>query len=193
MHIRYTICSVLLLLGHGAPARSAGELETIKQRYDQASQLEKEPGAQHLVSFHTMLPAVGLQETQVRFVFISEQAHPERDPYELKHELVKVGVQYNVAASAQFRIEYLYDSRGELVFFFEEEESAEGSRASRIYYRAGKPFRRIQDSRSGDGKPSREVTEKLTPGQRRKAKEALARARQYREHFRQLLALEQLK
>ncbi len=176
----------------GGAARATDDTRAIKQRYRQAAELEKAGDSHHQVTFSTVLPAVGLQRTTVRFVYQSEQADPERDPYLLKHDLVKVSVDYNVAASAQIRSEYLYDARGGLIFYFHREESSDGLQADRFYFRSGKPFKLLQDAGSVDGEPARKTITELSPAHKRQAEAAAAKAKKLRHHFAELLKLEQL-
>ncbi|MEM6733674.1 MAG: hypothetical protein AAF658_19090 [Myxococcota bacterium] len=167
---------------------SATPTQAIQKRFAQAGDLE-EAGNFHDVQLNSVLPAVGAQTRSVRFIHRSEQEDPERNPYAMKHELVKVVVSYFVAASAEIRTEYLFDARGELVFHFAREGGVDGFRATRIYFDGGSPYRVLVDTGDSDA-PERKTFTTLTADQKKRAKSLRKWARRYSKAFEALVAVE---
>ncbi len=87
----------------------------------------------HMVSLNTMRAAIGLQTTKINFYYESEQANPDESSYKLDYHLVKIVVSYNVAASMDYRIEYLFDENENLVFYFRKAEGMWENSTLRYY------------------------------------------------------------
>ncbi len=187
------ILFVFLLLVAGG--LSAGDsISYIKKLYRQAADLEKEEHCRHEIHFNSMLPAVGLQKTRVRFVFESGQKDPEKDPYSLEYDLQKVVVTWNIAASVQYKKEYLYGSRGSLVFFYAKRDNNRGIEEKRYYFKNRKLIR-LMISNKLEGKSSHDVKKGVAAQRagRREASGIFKKASSYQKAFRSLLKVEALK
>lgn len=129
---------VLVIVTIGVPAAEDARITAIRSLYQKAKALDCGDGCGHYVHelrMNTMMPAIGLQTTVIRFIYTSEQENPGRDPYLLRHRLHLVTVSYTIAASAHYRIEYLFDERGALVFhLWSEKGAAPKPREKRLYY-----------------------------------------------------------
>lgn len=149
---------VLLLFLFSGVLAAVDSISFIKKLYRQATALEKEQHCRHEIVFNSMLPAVGLQTTTVRFVFQSGQKNSEVDPYLMEYDLKKVSASWNVAASAQYTHEYLYDSRGNLIFFYSKRDDGRGSEEKRYYFKNRKLIRLMATGKS-ERKSTRDIKE----------------------------------
>ncbi len=185
------------------PARGDGRIENIRALYKTARELACENedacgGTVHRLRMATTLPAIGLQVTDVRFYHASWQAAPERDPYLMDHALKMVAVTYNVAGSVSCRIEYLYDEKGEPVFYYWQEKSGYGEKPvvseKRYYFHNGKLIRVVMDVK-GDGSapPAYAHSSNFQAKDVADAKLAHGKALRYRGLFRTILQAEQWK
>lgn len=167
---------------------AANPTKMIQKRFAEAGTLE-EAGRFHEAQLNTVLPAVGAQTKQLRFIHRSQLTDPEREPYAMSHELVKVVESYFVAASTEIRNEYLYNGRGELVFHFSREEGVDGYRALRIYFDAGAPYRVLLDTGDPDA-PERKTFTTPSAAHKKSASAASKRAKRYAAAFKALVAAE---
>jgi len=186
-----TLLGVLIIPANGVQ----GPVERIRILYEKAREMEKGESGTHSVTLNTVLPAIGLQTTTVRFVYESRQVDPRRDPYLLERRLVKTVVRYNIAASVEYTIEYLYDEKERLVFHFRQERSRTPEPdEKRFYFREGKLLR--VDVRHNDGR-SREVKgagkSALSRRDREEGNEVYSKGAAYLRHFRTLVELEKMK
>jgi hypothetical protein len=163
-HFLMRLAVACILLAAGASSIYADQrLDRIKDRYAAAGELECEAGCEHFrhtVTYNTMLPAVGLQTTTLTFYYLSDQADPEGDPYLLTRELVKVKVTYNVAASAFYSIEYLYDNQGAPMFYYWKEETNDAPGEKRYYFSGGALIRAAVDYHDQNGRKSTYVQDR---------------------------------
>lgn len=185
------------------PARGDDRIEKIRALYKDAQELACENedecgGTVHRLRMATTLPAIGLQVTDVRFYHTSWQAAPERDPYLMDSALKMVSVTYNIAGSVTFLIEYLYDEKGEPVFYYRQEKSGYGEKPvvseKRYYFQNGRLIRVVRGD-SGDESAPRTFTQ-LSSFQAKDvadAKLAHGKALRYRGLFKTILQAEQWK
>ena len=112
IHPRVTFLPLLLLIAsvNISEAGPDSAILHIRDLYNKAAEMEKNPEQSHEVIFNTVLPAIGLQTSRVRFIYASRQPNPKRDPYLLEYRLLKVTVKYNIAASARKRQIHLSSS-----------------------------------------------------------------------------------
>jgi len=171
----------------------------IRELYRQANKLECEVGcehSQHRIQLNTMLPAIGLQTTTIRFIFTSNQKDPEQDPYWLTHTLHKVLVTYNIAASVNYTIEYLYDTKEEPVFYFWQEKINAGTekQEKRYYFHKSKLIKAILDCKTDSGDPlNYSMTKRFKAEDVSQAKFLIKKSHEYRKLFKTLLKAEQLR
>lgn len=183
--MRAVILLIVILHPSLLPAEPDSRIEAIRSRYNQA--LEIEQGGlnyHHDIVLNTMLPAVGLQTTKIRFIYTSEQASPEKDPYLLTRKLHLVRVTYNVAASAQFHMEYLFDDRERPIFYFEQEKREDSIKEKRLYFGKGVLIRIIDSGRS----PGAAL---ISTEDHREARSIVRRAEEYLRFFRNLVRIEE--
>ncbi len=168
-------------------------INKIKEIYNRAKELESYEGSHHSVIYRTVLPAVGLQTTNVTFYYLSEQRSEQENPYHLTHRLLKVKVTYNVAASLFYTIEYLYE-QDKLIFYYCKEESANQPLEKRYYFAGGTLIQTIGDGPDASGNNRRVLqSEHFQKADQLAATAAINKAESYRRFFMQLLEAEQLK
>jgi hypothetical protein len=146
----------------------------------------------HEIVYNTMLPAIGLQTTVVQFFYFSGQLDPEIDPYLLTHDLKKVKVTYNIAASAYYTIEYLYDENGDPVFYYWREETAFEQSEKKFYFENRQLIKVVMDylPLKGDRVKYEDVKD-FNPIDKKTAEYLLQKALNYRTLFETLIAAEQ--
>ena len=105
----------------------------------------------HKLSMSTMQAAIGLQTTDIVFFYDTQQVNPEESPYKLDYTLVKIEVSYNISASMDYKIEYLFDKNEELVFYFKKAEGVSGNSSIRYYYEKAKLIKVILTSTNENG------------------------------------------
>jgi hypothetical protein len=95
--------------------RDDGHIERICALYLEAQRLECSGDAffRHDITLNTNYPAIGLQTTAIRFIYFPRQVNPERNPCLPARTLKNAVVIYNIATSARYTMEYLYDGSGE--------------------------------------------------------------------------------
>ena len=87
--------------------------------------------------------AVGIFRITYRFYYQNK----EEEPYPT--ELVKVTRNAEISARKYFE-EFVYDSSGSLIFYFERSEDDDAPFERRIYFAKGKPIRIIEDKAARD-------------------------------------------
>ena len=88
----------------------------------------------HNLELNSMLPAIGLQTTSVKFLFDAEQANPEKDPFLMNTRLVKVEITYNISSHTEHFMEYLFNEEGYLIFHFERAKGMLENFENRYYF-----------------------------------------------------------
>jgi hypothetical protein len=96
----------------------------------------------HELELNYVYAAIGEQTKKFKFWFSSEQSDPENDPYEMNYTLAKVEISFNISASLLISLEYLYDSAGHLLFFYEKIDGYESSE-KRLYFNNNKLIKSI--------------------------------------------------
>lgn len=136
---------------------------------------------------NTVVPVIGLQTTTVSFLHQTEQADPEKDPYELRYRLWKVTVRYNIAANLFFSLAYYFDAGGRLRCHTRQVTEMDGrKRLEQFIYRQGK----LQLYRHANGAQEITVQSGFSPQTAKKSLRALQNSSRYQTLFRQLLAAE---
>jgi hypothetical protein len=190
----------VLLFMASLPCRSLSadeRIDKIRELYQRIQELDCGDVCAHFkheIVYNTMLPAIGLQTTAVQFFYFSGQLDPETDPYLLTHELKKVKVTYNIAASAYYTIEYLYDENGDLVFYYWREETAFEQNEKRFYFYNKKLLKVAMDYTPWEG--DRVKYEDVKNFKKEDVQEAtwlMQRALDYKTLFETLIAAEQWK
>ncbi len=192
--ISFTIIALFLSL----EARADERLDRIRALYEKAVGMERDPmGSErsHTATMNTILPAIGLQTTTIRFLYESRQINARTDPYLLERRLIKTTVRYNIAASVHYTIEYLYDDQEQPVFFFWQEKSMQPeSDEKRIYFHNGKIFMTNMRYHDSGGAFVRYIrTGGFSRNEKKQGNSAFMKAKQYLRHFRFLVELEHIK
>ena len=182
--------AVLMISTGSIYAAYNNHIERIKTLYNEAGSLEKDSDSYHEVIMKSILPAVGLSKTCVRFVFSSRQTDAERDPYAMGYSLKKVIVEYNIAARENHHLEYLFSNSGKLLFGYHRTESAEGKSEKRFYFQNKRLIRLIVSEK----KDVNRITDRgFKKADRKIASEMLKKAASYESFFKSLIKLEQVK
>ncbi len=124
-------------------------LKKIKERY---YQVNADNYQTHIVELNTMQAAIGLQTTQLVFYYYSWQTDAEESAYELDYQLVKIEVSYNIAASMDYKIEYLFDDNEELIFYLKKVAGEWENSALRYYLDKNKLIKVISKGTNEEGK-----------------------------------------
>jgi len=172
-------------------------IDKIRELYQSIQELDCGESCAHFkhkIVYHTMMPAIGLQTTIVQFFYYSGQLDPETDPYLLTHELKKVKVTYNIAASVDYTIEYLYDEHDDLVFYYWKEETAVEQGEKRFYFHNNKLIKVIMDYRTWEGDSIKYTdTSHFKAEDRKTAESLIQKALDYKKLFEMLITVEQWK
>ncbi len=201
MSLRFTtlLASFMMMLFPAVPVmeRDAGArnpIEEIQSLYRKARSLDCGPGCEqfaHEVRMNTMRAAIGLQTTTVRYIYSSEQANPERDPYELRYRLHLVTMVYNIAGRMNFRTEYLFDSAENLVFHYSVEPAFDGPAFERrLYFQNGRLIQAVVAGAPA-GAAGYTATRNFAAKDLSAARAALDGAVKHRRAFRAIIAAEQ--
>jgi hypothetical protein len=196
-----TILGIVIASFVSGPAGADQRIEKIRELYKSAQELACGEGCEgnvHELRMSTVLAAIGLQVTDVRFYFTSCQAAPEKDPSLMDHALKMVAVTYNVAAGMKYRIEHLYDGKGNPVFCYWKEENEHGEAPivseKRYYFQGGQLIQVIVDVKDEETAPRKYAqTSNFKAGDIADAKQMLAKALRYRGLFKTVLQAEQWK
>ncbi len=171
-------------------------IKKIRSIYNEVKQFEEGIGNEHFhhdIILNTMHSVIGLQTTKIRFIYDSMQVDPEEDPYHLSHQLRKVIVRYNISASANYLIEYLFDEKQNLIFYFWQEKTME-TNETRCYFYKKRLIRVIKDYKNDQGKSVKSTAKKnFKKNDLQDARSILKKANKYKKMFRQILSIEQLR
>jgi len=89
----------------------------------------------HKVEFNSMLAAIGLQTTSLTFYYEAWQVNPEKDPYEMDANLIKLLLTYNIAASVYYTQEYIFNSDETLMYYmYKEENDYDPNKSQTLHY-----------------------------------------------------------
>ncbi len=184
--------ATLLLLLAAPPAAGKDPLAPIRARYEWAEAQEKEGALESIrTEIQTTKPAIGPQRRELRFSFSSE--HGEKGA---THELVRVSVDYHVAASVQVHLEYLFAPDGKLVFHYRKATGMEcGER--RYYLQAGQLIR-LRSSGAGEcledasRYPNVDKGSSFSQEEQKETASLLKEAAVYRAGFAQFLKLDEM-
>lgn len=104
----------------GSPAK----VKEIRERYNAVSELiEHEELLCHEIAFKTLVPGIGFQFTNMRFYYEFLQNGETGEI--LESPLVKVTLDYMIAASVSIYIEYVFNEAEGVVFYYLRAEGAE--------------------------------------------------------------------
>ena len=124
---------------------------------------------------------------------MSEQVDPEEDPYLLQHEIVKIKVTYNIAAGMNYTIEYLYDKKQDLIFYFQEENGHSSYNKNRLYFKSKKLIKTISATKSDENEEEKKTyTKNFKKSDIDAARIAISNSLKYKALFSNLLEIEQL-
>ena len=194
----YLIFLIIMTCVPPSESSSSSVIPHIRELYKRALEMEQAPEVSdhsHEVTFNTVLPAVGLQTTRIRFLYTARQVDPRRDPYLLDFRLLKVTVTYNIAASINTTLEYLYDEKERPVFFSRQVKSAmPEADEMRLYFHDGTLFMAKIRKPGDDGRIiSYSRSMRFSDLDKKAGVAALKKARGYHHHFKLLVELEKLK
>ena len=125
---------------------------TIKKIKELYYQVNEDNYQTHTAEMNTMRAAIGLQTTKIKFYYYSWQRNPEESSYELDYDLLKIETSYNIAASMEYQNEYLFDEKGNLVFYLRKAEGAWENSSLRYYFDKNKLIKVISKGTNEDGK-----------------------------------------
>ncbi|MBN1253152.1 MAG: hypothetical protein JXR51_03985 [Bacteroidales bacterium] len=169
------------------------QTDAIKKIKEQYYQVTDENYQTHQLTFNTMLPAIGLQTTNVKYYYSSIQSNPEIDPYKLTYKVVKILVTYNVAANMDFTFEYLFDDNQNLIFLYENSYNYQENIEKRYYYNK---TNLIQiNSKTFDNKGLKDdysESKNFKPNDLQEAKKNMIKAKKHVSLFSQIINIENL-
>lgn len=143
---------ILIILINSSLFAQDDIIEEIKGQYYSVTENADDYYKYHDLTMNFILAAVGEKTKTIRFYHESSQTDPERDPYDMNYSLIKVEVKFNVSASSFYTYEYLYNNKGQLIFYFDKVESAYDNYQKRYYYNKGKLIKCIVKGTDENGK-----------------------------------------
>jgi hypothetical protein len=183
------LCLTMAIAGAEAATENP-DIARIRKLYEDARKKECGAGCEHYnytVTLNSILPATGPQTKKIQFTLTAEQASPREDPYLFRRNLHKVTVSWNISASAQYTVEYLYDEKERPVFFFHREAATGGSSEKRFYFTGNRLIRVDMTTGPDAGSNGRYVRERgFKENEIREARTIIHRAVRYRKLFRTL-------
>lgn len=182
-------CALLLLFLSFSGVVTADDLSRIRVLYQSALQLSTNENC-HTMTMRVVYAAIGLQTTTINFFHVARQVDPEKDPYWMAFDLALVTVTWNIAASVNYRREYLFSRTGELVFCFDQEVGQAETVEHRYYWSRGRLFR-TETCKKGGEKPVVQVrTGAFGREETGQAAVFFSKANGYRTLFKTLVAAE---
>jgi hypothetical protein len=178
-------------------------VEKIRARYaDLQKQIADEDIKPIELVFNINRPGVGMQTTSARFYWnnMTSESYEEDESgkaaIKTNRTLAMVDVEYNVAASQFYHIQYLFDDKLNLIFYFNRIASATVTE-ERMYFSDEKLIKTLNRSFEANndqsiGKMILEKTEttNFSTGSKASAAEALLHAGKYKKHFEGLFEIE---
>lgn len=147
----------------------------------------------HKLNMNTIQAAIGLQSTDIIFFYDSWQSDPEESPYKLDYRVVKIEVSYNIAASMDYKIEYLFDENENLVFYFRKAVGMWENSSLRYYLEKNKLIKIISKNINENGE-----NEDYTNSKKFKksdidfAKQYIQKSKKYLAFFNEMIMIEKL-
>jgi hypothetical protein len=176
--MKKTILFFCLALSVNALFSQDAQIDSISKRYKAIKeQLQEDYLTPAQVNLYINRPAIGEQITYVNFYWNNMTSEEYSDggldsptpDYTINREVYMVTTLYNVAASVNTSVEYLYDDQGKMIFAFYR-ESAQQVTEKRFYYVEGKLYKyiyRLYERAEEDGNGSlldEKVSTKNFPG-----------------------------
>lgn len=180
-------------------------INVIRERYNEIqAQIADEYMKPLLLTFDINRPGIGMQKSTIKFYWnnMSSESYGEdaqgNTAYLTARELSMAVIEYNVAGSAFYHIEYVYDKSGSLVFYFQ--RSLEGEVGEkRLYFNNGKLIKDLsrtyeRTDENGNGKMTGETSSvtNFSDESKKLAETLLNNASEYKKHFESLFKIESL-
>jgi hypothetical protein len=127
------------------------EIAKIRDRYNNIKEMEEYDFMSHEITLNYMLPAVGLKTKTIKFFYEGEQVNPEIDPYDFNYTLAKAVISWNISASNQYTVEYLFNTNEQLIFCYHKGEGMFDNHEYRYYFKDLKLIKCIVKSTNEDG------------------------------------------
>lgn len=193
------LCLVVLvpLMGAFPLSGSESKIKEIRNRYHAINEkMEQEELLHHEIAFKTLVPGIGFQFTTVRFYY--EFLQDDETGETLESPLIKVTLDYMIAASVSIYIEYVFNDAEELIFHYLKAEGMECGE-KRFYFDQEKLIKVKVNSlgeeciESGAGYiyEDYERTKDFSIEDYAKAKKIVKKARGYTEFFDEMQMIEQ--
>ena len=125
------------------------DIKKIRERY---KSIINEDITYHELKFNSVLPAIGPKHTAIKFYYESRQKNPEEDPYEMDSRIIKIEIKYNISAHSHYLVEYLFDNKEQLIFYFDKVEGMFDNYEKRYYFKDKKLIRSMIKNMNEDGK-----------------------------------------
>lgn len=177
---------------------SEADIKEIRERYNVVSKdIEREDLLHHEIAFRTLVPGIGFQHTTMRFYY--EFLQDGETGEILESPLIKLTLDYMIAASVSFYVEYLFDEQEEVIFYYLRAEGYECGE-KRFYFNGEKLIKmkinalgeEYIESDAGYIYEAYEKTGDFGPEDHAKAQEIVKRAREYVAFFDEMQRMEQL-
>ncbi len=141
----------------------------------------------------TTLAAIGEQMTGARFFYSAWQSNPETAPYTMSYRLEKVEVAYNIAASMNYQIEYLFDDTEKLIFYFYKASGMWDNQEIRYYFDKEKLIKSSVKKTLETGEQiDYSDTRNFKSDDLSESKKAQEKSKKYIDHFQRILLFEQI-
>jgi hypothetical protein len=189
---------LIMLTGCFPLSSSEAKIQEIRERYNAiAIGIEHEGLLHHEIAFKTMVPGIGLQFTTIRFFyeFLQEGETGEI----LRSPLIKMTLDYMIAASVSIYIEYFFNEAEEVIFYYLRAEGYECGE-KRFYFDNEKLIKvktnslgeECIESNAGYVFEDYESTQDFSIEDYAKAKEIVKKAQKYVKFFDEMQRIEKL-
>jgi hypothetical protein len=202
MRIRFFLLCIIATCSVNLSAQDSSIIK-IRERYTEIQKwISEEFLTPVIVTTAVNRPAIGMQNTTISYYWNnmdSESYGGEEGDYVVKRDLYFVTVEYNIAASVKYHIEYLYDDKGKLLFCFYQEASTYDNifKEIRFYFNndklikySNKDFTLNEDLSQGSVQKQNELSEKFSKETLAQANGYIKNASNYLETFNRLLEME---
>ena len=163
------------------------EINTIRNNY---KTIKTDDALFHELKFNSVLPAIGPKQTSIKFYYEAIQINPEIDPYEMESKLKFIEVDYNFSGHTIYHTEYLFDLKEKLIFYFVKAEGSYENFEKRYYYKDEKLIKTIIKE---SDETSNSMTPKYSINEDKNAEAGKLNSLTYKDQFKAMLKLENIK
>ena len=184
---------ILIIVGIIFSLQIFAQEEAVKEIKTRYYEVNEDNFYIHSLTFNSMKAAIGMQTTDVKYYFFSWQKDPETDPYLLDYSIAKIEITYNISASMNYTIEYLFDENENLIFYFYKAEGMWENEESRYYLEKDNLIKCTVNKTIETGEEQKYTkTKKFSTKENETVKKAISKAKKYIKSFYLMLEIEEI-